>query len=190
MPRTEEQYKELRENKRKQIMDAALNLFANKGFFDTSINMIAKEAGISKGLVYNYFENKEDLITTIIHNGFDELMSVFDKNKDGVLTKDEFIFFINETFEILKNNIHFYRLYFLVVAQPAVIKLVEKKLMDVVMPFLTTMTNYYQSKGIENPMAHARFVGATLDGVSMNYIMDPHNFPLEDIKKIIIDKFI
>ncbi|MAE08980.1 MAG: TetR family transcriptional regulator [Bacteroidetes bacterium] len=190
MPRTEEQFEEIRESKKKQIMDSALELFANKGFASTSINMIAIHAGISKGLIYNYFESKEELITTIIHNGFDEFLDIFDSNKDGVLTEEEFVFFINETFEILKNNLQFWRLYFFVVAQPDVLKLVEKKLMDIIMPLITTMSKYFEAKGFENPMAYARFFGAVLDGVTMNYMMDSETFPLEDIKKIIINKFI
>ena len=190
MPRTEEQFKVLRENKKREIMDAALNLFAEKGFAAASINMIAKRAGISKGLIYNYFESKEELITTILNSGFDEFLSVFNTNKDGILTDEEFIYFIEQTFEILKSNIHFWQLYFHVVVQPDVIKLVEPKLMEIVLPLLTTMSDYFHTKGYENPMAYARFFGAMLDGVSMNYIADPNSFPLEEVKKIIISKFI
>ena len=190
MPRTEEQFKEIRESKKKQIMDSALELFAEKGFASSSINMIAKRAGVSKGLIYNYFESKEELIISIIHDGFDEFLAVFDTNNDGVLTEEEFVLFINETFKILRNNLQFWRLYFFVVAQPEVLKLVEQKLMEIVMPFITTTSLYFESKGHENPIAYARFFGAMLDGVSMNYVMDPDTFPLDEIKKIIINKFI
>lgn len=190
MPRTEEQFEEIRESKKKQIMDSALELFADKGFASSSINMIAKHAGVSKGLIYNYFESKEELITIIIHNGFDEFLSVFDPNNDGVLTKQEFIYFIDETFRILRENLKFWRLYFYVMAQPEVLKLVEQKLMEVLMPLMLTLSKYFESKGLEDPMAYARFIGAVIDGVSMNYMMDPKTFPLEEIKKIIINKFI
>jgi len=190
MPRTEEQFKELRANKKQKIMDASLSLFAEKGFSATSINMIAKKAGISKGLMYNYFKSKEELITTILNSGFDEFLSVFNTNNEGVLSDKEFVYFIDETFEILKSNIHFWQLYFHIVLQPDVIKLVESKLMEIILPMLTSMSNYFQSKGHENPMAYARFFGAILDGVSMNYIADPESFPLEEVKKIIINKFI
>ncbi len=190
MPRTEEQFKEIREVKRNQIMDSALALFAEFGFTSTSINMIAKKTGISKGLIYNYFESKEDLINTILTDGFNEFLNVFDTNKDVLLTDEEFTFFINETFDILKTNSTFWRLYFVVMFQPDVLKLIEAEIMKVVMPLIITLESYYKSKGVENPMAYARFVGAMLDGVSMNYVMDPDTFPLDEIKKIIINKFI
>ena len=190
MPRSKEQFKEIREAKRNQIMDSALALFADLGFASTSINMIAKKTGISKGLIYNYFESKEDLIKTILTNGFNEFLNVFDTNEDGVLTDEEFVYFINETFEILKSNSTFWRLYFVVMFQPDVIKLIEAEIMKVVMPLIITLESYYRSKGVKNPKAYARFVGAMLDGVSMNYVMDPDTFPLDEVKKIIISKFI
>ncbi len=190
MPRTEEQFKELRDKKRIHIMSCALDLFAEKGFDSTSINMIAKRASISKGLIYNYFESKEDLIKVIVHNGLEKFFTEFDPNKDGFLTDEEFIYFIDKTFDIIKKNLQFWKLYFMVVSQPKVMKLVEKKLMEVVIPFLETMTKFYENKGYDNPMVHARLFGAMLDGVSLNFMMDPDNFPVEETKKIIIEKFI
>lgn len=190
MPRSKEQFREIRELKRKQIMDSALEIFAEKGFAATSINMIATNAGISKGLIYNYFTSKEDLINTIALIGFDEFLVGIDRNNDGKLTEDELIYFIGNTFEKLQTNTHYWKLYFLLMVQPEVIKLIEAKLMEFAIPLFISLEAYYKSKGVQNPMAHARLIGAVLDGVCLNYVIEPDNFPLEDIKKIIIDKFI
>ena len=52
----------LREQKkiktRKCILDSAIKLFSKKGYEQTSIEELAKEAGIGKGTVYSYFSNK------------------------------------------------------------------------------------------------------------------------------------
>ena len=61
-PKTSGQFKEIRADKKQLIIDTALNLFANKGYHASSISMIAKEAKISKGLMYNYFDSKEALL--------------------------------------------------------------------------------------------------------------------------------
>ncbi len=61
-PRTQEQFEEMRESRRQQIMDAALELFAQEGYSHCSISQLAGHAGISKGLMYNYFESKEALL--------------------------------------------------------------------------------------------------------------------------------
>lgn len=50
----------LEPNRRKEIINAALKEFATKGFDDASTNVIAKEAGISKSLMFHYVNNKKD----------------------------------------------------------------------------------------------------------------------------------
>ena len=65
-PRTEHQFEQIREARKHDIMVAALELFAAEGFHTTSISKIAARAGISKGLIYNYYSSKEDLIKSII----------------------------------------------------------------------------------------------------------------------------
>lgn len=188
MPKTKEQIKAIRTKKSKLIKNVAIELFANDGYHATSIAKIAKTADISKGLIYTYFESKEALIKEIIWEGLDSIINVFDT--DTPLTQDKFIKYIDDIFTQLKTNTHFWKLYFSILIQPAVMLLVQDKFMDLIMPFINTLVNYYQSKGVDNPMAHARLLGAVLDGVSMNYITDPETFPLDDIKNILIDKFI
>ena len=71
-PRTEKQFEEIRVSKKALIQETALELFATKGYHSTSISMIARTAGISKGLLYNYYESKEDLLN--------EMLSSHDRN--------------------------------------------------------------------------------------------------------------
>lgn len=47
--------------KRRLILQAAEKVFDAKGYADTTVDEVAAEAGISKGSIYNYFKNKEDL---------------------------------------------------------------------------------------------------------------------------------
>ncbi len=53
------------EERREQILDAALRIFAKKGFAKATNKDIAREAGITTGLIYHYFENKEGLLKAI-----------------------------------------------------------------------------------------------------------------------------
>ncbi len=54
------------EDRREQIMDAALRVFAQKGFDKATNKDIADEAGITPGLIYHYFESKEKLLKAIL----------------------------------------------------------------------------------------------------------------------------
>lgn len=50
------------ESRREQIVTAAVRLFSERGYFQTTIDEIAREAEVSKGLVYLYFKDKNDLL--------------------------------------------------------------------------------------------------------------------------------
>jgi len=54
------------EDRREQIMDAALRVFARKGFDRASNKDIAREAGITPGLIYHYFASKDALLQATI----------------------------------------------------------------------------------------------------------------------------
>ncbi|MEA3317134.1 MAG: TetR/AcrR family transcriptional regulator, partial [Bacteroidota bacterium] len=92
-PKTKEQYNEIRETTKARIKNEALKLFAENGYHSSSISIIAKKANISKGLMYNYFDNKEDLLKQIIFSGFAEIIH------PDLLSENEPI--TNETFNNL-----------------------------------------------------------------------------------------
>ncbi len=54
------------EDRREQIMNAALRVFAQKGFARATNRDVAREAGITTGLIYYYFESKEDLLRAVL----------------------------------------------------------------------------------------------------------------------------
>ncbi|GET27932.1 TetR/AcrR family transcriptional regulator [Prolixibacter sp. SD074] len=70
VPPTPEQYEQMRQEKRRKIIDGALELFASEGYHATSVAKIAEKAYISKGLLYNYFESKDDVLKEIAQVGF------------------------------------------------------------------------------------------------------------------------
>ena len=59
--------------KPQQIIQAAVRVFARKGYFSSRVSDIAREAGIAAGTIYLYFRTKEDILITL----FREKMSVF-----------------------------------------------------------------------------------------------------------------
>ena len=54
------------EDRREQIIDAAMRVFAQKGFTKATNKDVAREAGITPGLIYYYFESKEALLMAIV----------------------------------------------------------------------------------------------------------------------------
>ncbi|GAB4107727.1 hypothetical protein GCM10028791_01740 [Echinicola sediminis] len=66
-----------RQKKEKEILEAAIGLFSSKGFHSTKMDEVAKKAKMSKGLIYFYYKNKEDLYMAVTKKAFEELKEVF-----------------------------------------------------------------------------------------------------------------
>ena len=60
--------------KYQRILDAAVAVFAEKGFFTSRISDIADRANVADGTVYLYFKNKEEILRTAINTAFDAFM--------------------------------------------------------------------------------------------------------------------
>ena len=68
---------------RATLMNAALEIMSRKGFTAATIDEIAKEAGVSKGLAYYHFKNKIELAEDILDQGVHELVEGFEAAKDS-----------------------------------------------------------------------------------------------------------
>lgn len=62
------------EEKRRVILDAAVRVFAHKGFHTSRVGDIAEEAGIAHGLLYHYFSSKDEVLETIFRDNWTLLL--------------------------------------------------------------------------------------------------------------------
>jgi TetR/AcrR family transcriptional regulator len=68
-----------RERHCREILEAAERIFANKGYYATTIEEIAKEAQFAVGTLYNLFKGKDDLYTRVIESCFRDFMERFEE---------------------------------------------------------------------------------------------------------------
>lgn len=64
-----------------KILDAAIKVFAEQGFFRSTISQIAKEAGVADGTIYLYFKNKDDILLQFYS---DKTRKIFNKFREAV----------------------------------------------------------------------------------------------------------
>jgi len=86
---------ELEPTRRNAILNAALKEFATKGYDEASTNIIAKEAGISKGLMFHYIGSKENLFFVV----FDYFTDIMDKEYFELMN-----FNVKDVFERLRQS--------------------------------------------------------------------------------------
>src|SRR5688572_3481317 len=77
MPRSARVNQEIRDARREEILVAAVRVFASKGFGLAKIADIASEAGLSHGLVYHYFDSKEEVFAAIVDSMFERVRAEF-----------------------------------------------------------------------------------------------------------------
>jgi AcrR family transcriptional regulator len=76
--------KQQAQERRLEIIDAALKVFAEKGFSNTTIKNISEAAGTSEGLMYHYFQSKEELLSAVLerHSFLPQLRGISSVNPD------------------------------------------------------------------------------------------------------------
>ena len=186
-PRTEIQYKEIRNEKVELIMNSALELFAHRGYNTTSISQIAKQAGISKGLMYNYFSSKEDLLKKIIIGGMQRFLDLLQVKDIENVQKQELVNFIETNLSLIKINAAYYKLYFSLAFQSSTFNILENEMKEMFEEIFSVFIQYYTQKGEKNPFVKTRFLLATFDGVGIHYLSDTETFPIDEVKEIMIE---
>lgn len=61
--------------KRIRILDAALKIFASRGFYNAKVSEVAKEAGVADGTIYLYFESKDALLIALFEDRMQRLIA-------------------------------------------------------------------------------------------------------------------
>jgi AcrR family transcriptional regulator len=184
-PRSAKQYNQIRKQKKELIMETALELFAENGFHATSISQIAKKAGISKGLAYNYFQSKNEILEEILETCSNEIYENLDINKDGVLTEEEFYYFIRKTFQLINSNKRFWKLYTSVVLQTNIPESKNRALTEKLAPTLNMFRNFLISKGSPDPDGDMVVISTLIKGASI-IIISTEYFPFEYLEEKIM----
>ena len=189
MPRTKEQFKEIREKTRKIILDSSLNLFAEKGFNGTSISDIAKKAEISKGLIYNYFESKTAIAEAIygeIMEDFKNIMAPIYKVKDPY---EKLQRLITDTIKYTSGKKDYWRMYISFMLQPAPIMFEDVFTPQFFKKFFLEFEDIFKAAGVKDPRNEAYEFAALLDGIQMHMIFMDNYYPLLDMHKHLLNKY-
>lgn len=167
-------------------MNTALELFAENGYHATSISQIATKAGISKGLTYNYFNSKQELLEALISHGFEEIFTSFAFNQNGVITEDEFVSFIRQNFKLLSENLQHWKLFFSLLLQPVVADSFAVEYGAKMRPLLEKFKEFIVDQGSNDPEGDLMAIAAMLEGAFLYAVAAPYAFPMDIMQEKII----
>lgn len=94
-----------------KLLESALTLFSEKGYEGTSIREIIEGAGVTRPVLYYYFENKEDLFTRLVEEKFSEMVSKIEQAKyDHETCADRLKAIMRYAFQLTEENLEAVRL--------------------------------------------------------------------------------
>ena len=189
MPRTKEQFEEIRTKTKQKILEHALINFAEKGFKGTSINDIANSAGISKGLAYNYFKNKNELMISVFGLLAEEFAEIFLSTQKEDNPQKKLKQMINTTFNKLREDEKFWRLYFNFIMLPELNKEANELLSGFLEEAFATLEKLFKEMNVPNPSEESKIFASILDGICFHYMFDKNNYPIEKMRKYLIKKY-
>lgn len=189
-PRSKKSNEEIRNASKQAMADAALVLFIEEGYLNVTIDQIAKKAGVSKGLMYNYFSGKEELLSFIIERIMTELSALSEiiHTETNPVKKMKVMFTI--TFKLLRENGDFWKAVMPVITQKAISKKMESGLKAIFTSVTKDMTNMFKACGVKNAELEAFQLSALLDGIAWHYFfLFDDNYPLNKLEKELIRKY-
>lgn len=189
-PKTKKQYEEIRRKSTETIKEVALGLFARNGYHSTSISKIAREAGVSKGLMYNYFEGKEALLEAIITDAFEEgeeTMIPYLVNQSE--PRAQLRGLTEATFHMVQERFDYWKLLTALSLQPGVLAGMEPIIKQKQAELMPKFIQLFAALGADDPEKAAYLYGAVLDGVLLNYFQMGEEYPLEAMKDYILLHF-
>ncbi|MEC0258914.1 TetR/AcrR family transcriptional regulator [Paenibacillus lautus] len=104
MPRTKEQYEEMRNATKQKIQSAGMRLFVQKGFGSTNVQDIADAAGISIGLLYRHYKTKESLFNELVEFALDGLIQMIQAFENADSPKQLLAQFVDEIYRDMQDG--------------------------------------------------------------------------------------
>jgi len=171
MPKVVPEYKKMAKLK---IIQAAYQVFSQKGYHPSKMDEIASEVGVSKATLYSYFESKEDLLKMISVSTSQRLTEIFQKPLKGQDSLEPFEELYNKmeefqgslhlNFEILSLSSHDKNI-------REIGKNIYDEKMDVFQVFLENLQNKGMIRDDVDPRILARLVTALYTDIAMQLIM-------------------
>ncbi|YCI79276.1 TetR/AcrR family transcriptional regulator [Bacillus sp. R1-10] len=192
MPRTPEENDRIRQASKEKIRAAAMELFIKQGYYATSISDIAKQAGISKGLLYNYYKGKEELLSEMVEARIKEVVEVMEEAFTLNTPREQLEHIINGAIDNIHQKPEVHRLYLHLQTQPEsdeeLIKYSHLIIEENARQF-EFQCKIFESMGETEPRKQSLYFSSVLQGIMLMISTYQQGFPIEEIKNQIIREF-
>ncbi len=181
----------LPEEKRKRIIEAAIDEFATHPFHQARVTVIAEQAGIAMGSFYQYFEDKKDLYKYLIQLIAEKKLSYI--NSDMVKNKDKYDFFrlLREVylsgFRFAKENPRLLPIGLMLLNDKELYREIYGEHEDLSVGFFLQLLEYGKAQGAIDPAFDLKIMAKVLAGMNfslIDFIIEDGKIDLDDMEII------
>ena len=178
-----------RQNSRQKIINAALFLFAKYGYEKTTIRMIAQKASVSLGLMYNYFDGKDELLRAIFVNGMYDIERSFIQQNGQSAQHLTLEAYLTQTFTLLQKKREFWTLFYSIRSQPAVIHLLLNELLKWRTFIYKNLTQILKNSHLDSSSEEVSLLFASIDGICSHYVLNPEHYPIKKVRQALLKRY-
>ncbi|WP_102029143.1 TetR/AcrR family transcriptional regulator [Salirhabdus sp. Marseille-P4669] len=192
MPRTPEENERIRQEAKAKILTSAMELFMKQGYHTTSINDIAKQAGVSKGLLYNYFKGKEELLAKMVEERIAQVADVMEGETALKSPMEQLEFIVDQAINNVYEHPKVFRFYLHLQTLPEADEELNKygrMIIEESARQFEFQCEIFERLGVKEPRKRSLYFSSALQGIMLMISTYPQQFPVEEIKAQIIGEF-
>jgi AcrR family transcriptional regulator len=179
--------------RRSQLTRAAYNVVGQKGYYEFTIRDIAREAGLSTGLVHYYFKNKKDLLLNLLKEINKNMLVILNRNISKANDpREKLNIFMTQAFDLVKNEKDYFYIvidFWTQVNKSERMKLANSKLFKSYRDEIAKILQEGITKGFFTKMDvdyTAAVIISIIQGLIIQYVIDTNAFNYDDYTKKVI----
>ncbi|MGN7381361.1 MULTISPECIES: TetR/AcrR family transcriptional regulator [unclassified Paenibacillus] len=192
MPRTREENDRIRQAAKENIRTSAMEVFIERGYHNASIDDVAMRAGVSKGLIYNYYKGKEELLAEMVNYRIDEIGRVMLTASSLASPSEQLGYIVEGALDSVRQHPRIYRFYLHLQTQPEedeVLSKYSQMLNEAMARQFEVQCEMFANLGVEDARLKSLYFSSTLHGAMLMMSTYPDHYPVEEMKGQIIRQF-
>ena len=188
-PRTAVQNQDVRALTRAKLLNAALRLFASRGYASTPVDAIADAAGVSAGLLYYHFTSKSAVLQAIFEQSLTDVQATFGAADREAMPIDRLPALLRSAAAIVPRHRAFWTVWYGLRMQQEVLNSLGPSVKQFTAAIVRTLERYLRDINWPDPAIEAQLLFAQIDGMCQHYVLDPEHYPLEPMIERLIERY-